>query len=68
MVSLKCPNCNKEFSKSKRQTHLVKKNNKYTCCSRKCATKFGAMLQYHPDYKWLEKAMKENVIKEYIEY
>ena len=68
MVSLKCPNCNKEFSKSRRQTHLVKKNNKCTCCSRKCASKFGTMLQYHPDDERVKKAIEENVIEEYIEY
>lgn len=35
MVTLVCPACNEEFTKERRQTHIVK-GGKPTVCSRKC--------------------------------
>ena len=39
MVLLKCPVCEKEFSREKRQTHLVKSKINVTYCSRSCMGK-----------------------------
>lgn len=36
-VVLECPVCTKSFERKRNQTHLVKKRNKTTCCSRSCA-------------------------------
>lgn len=36
-VILKCPNCGAEFLRLRRKTHLVKKKNTYTACSRSCS-------------------------------
>lgn len=36
MVTLRCPVCDKQFSRERRQTHLFKKT-RHTCCSRKCS-------------------------------
>lgn len=41
MVDLICPICYTEFTKERRQTHLVKKNCKFTCCSRSCSAKLS---------------------------
>lgn len=44
MVDLICPICEKQFTKERRQTHLVKKRNKSTCCSRSCSAKKSNMV------------------------
>ena len=46
-VNLKCPWCNSLFNRERRQTHLVKIKNKFTCCSRKCGGKFSSHIQYN---------------------
>ena len=33
----RCPVCKKEFEREKRKSHLSKKDNKVTCCSRTCS-------------------------------
>ena len=67
IIVLKCPNCGKIFEKSKRETHLVK-SGKYTGCSRKCSSTFGTLIQHNPNDERIKKAIKENIIKEYIKY
>lgn len=67
MVTLKCPSCNIVFEREKRQTHL-QKGGQYTGCCRKCSTTFGALLQHNPSDIKLQKALKNNVIKEYIKH
>ena len=47
IVNLKCPWCGNMFSREKRQTHLVKTKNKYTCCSKKCKGKLSSFIQYN---------------------
>lgn len=37
IVLLQCPSCGNIFEREKRQTHLCKKKNKFTYCSRKCS-------------------------------
>ena len=39
MVTLICPGCGEEFTRERRQTHLVKGYKNPTACSRSCATK-----------------------------
>lgn len=68
MVELKCPNCGKTFSRRKKNTHLTIKSRTYTACSRKCASTFGALKQYHPDSDFVINGLKDNVIKEYISF
>lgn len=59
LVKLICPICNKEFEREYRQTHLVKKANKYTFCSRKCAGK-SANVDIPKDF--------QNVVEIYRKY
>ena len=40
MVCFRCP-CGKQFEREKRQTHLIKKKNKSTYCSRRCSGKYS---------------------------
>lgn len=40
-VTLICPNCNSEFTRSKNQTHLIKKKQLRTFCSRSCGVSFN---------------------------
>lgn len=61
-VLLKCPGCKKQFTIEKRQSFLVKKTNA-TCCSRKCIGKYTALNKEDK-----EIAIKENLIKEFVEY
>lgn len=37
IVTLICPSCGESFEKERRNTHLVKPNQKYTYCSRQCS-------------------------------
>ena len=64
-VILKCPGCGKIFIKDRRHTHLSKKRNKVTCCSRPCT---GRWKKIKEDIIEMNKRMQENVIREYIEY
>ena len=57
-VKLKCPICNNIFDKEKRQTHLRKKKNVATFCSRSCSAKFSKN----------KVSIENNVIEEYIKY
>ena len=41
MVTLICPVCEISFDRPKNQTHLIKKRNRTTCCSRSCSGKYG---------------------------
>ena len=67
MVVLKCPYCGTIFEKPRRKTFLVIGGH-YSACSRKCSTTFGALLQFHPNNPKLLKALKENVVNEYIKH
>lgn len=62
MVELKCPGCGGIFVKERRQTHLVKTKNNYTCCSRECVGKFS-----HKRGKEKHDLILSNVIREYKE-
>ena len=61
VVLFKCPNCNKEFEREKRNSSLcVGKNTNITCCSKRCSGVYS-----HKTDKEKEKLIKENVIKTY---
>lgn len=68
MIELKCPNCGTIFHRRKGQTHLTKNRGTYTACSKRCSSTFGVIKQYHPDSEFVKNGLKENIIKEYIEF
>ena len=67
MVLLKCPFCKKEFSRERRNTHIIK-GGITSSCSRSCANNFKKLLLSEPNSEKVLKAIKENVIKEYTEH
>lgn len=69
VVLFKCPWCEKEFVRNKNNTHLTKPS-KYncTCCDSSCRGKLYRYIQVYGLNPELEKKMKENVIKEYLQY
>ena len=67
MVKLRCSSCGQIFYRTRRQSHLTpSRKQQYTACSRVCASKFGALLQYHPDREDILIALELNIIEEYI--
>ena len=68
MVVLKCPYCGTIFEKRKRDSFLQNNRLRYNACSKHCAAKFSALLQFHPNDPKLLQALKENVINEYIKH
>ena len=63
---LKCPNCFEVFNRPKRQTHLVKKKNKCTCCSKECRSEFWRKVQLNRlTTQQVESAISENILREY---
>lgn len=67
MVVLKCPQCDIEFEREPRQTHLTKHSN-WTTCSKKCRGKFSRRIQLHGITKEVEDAISVNVLSEYRRY
>lgn len=65
MVTLKCPECSNTFNKESRQTYLVKKNYKYTCCSPSCRGKFSRKIQLQGITHEVEMAISENLVREF---
>ena len=66
MVSLKCPECTTIFERKRGQTFLIKKNYKYTCCSRTCQAKFSRKIQLYGMTDIIQKSISENFVNEYI--
>ena len=60
---LKCPECKNIFEREKRNTH-IKKNSRYTTCSRSCRGKFVRRIQLYGETEQTKKSIKENVIEE----
>lgn len=58
MVKLECPICKKIFIRERYQTHLSKKKNTATFCSRSCSGKYSNLKN--------KISLKNNVIDEYI--
>ena len=61
IINLKCPWCGNSFSREKRQTHLVKTKNRYTCCSRKCIGKLSSFIQYNGITDNIKLALYQNI-------
>jgi hypothetical protein len=66
MVKLKCPSCSTIFDRKHRQTFLVKKNCRYTCCTRSCRSKVSRKIQLYGITDDIQQSISENLIKEYI--
>lgn len=64
MAEIKCPFCKSFVILEKRQTHLSKKNKKYTSCSRKCANLFYRKLSQGLTTE-MKKAISENIVREF---
>ena len=60
-VQLKCPWCGELFARERRQTHLVKRKNGYTCCSRKCSGKISTFIKKNGITVDIEAALLQNV-------
>ena len=68
MVELRCVECGCIFHRYRRQTHLIKKNNTYTACSRSCNGKFSRSKQLYGLTLSMENSIQHNVIKEYTSF
>lgn len=65
LVELRCPSCHALFIRHRIQTHLVKKNNSYCCCSRSCSGRFSRMIQLNGRTQAVELAISENIVREF---
>lgn len=65
---LKCPQCSKIFHRERRNTHLIIKKNKWSCCSRKCSGTFSRDIQLNGVTSKVERAISENLVREYLKY
>ena len=65
MLMIKCPGCGKIFHREKRDTHIIKKKAKYTCCSPQCRGRFSRKIQLYGVTSQVESAISENILKEY---
>lgn len=61
LIKLKCPNCEKIFIKSKRETFLVK-GGKSTFCCKLCSYSFMSIT----DKNEKERKIKENFVEEFV--
>ena len=67
MVVLKCPHCGAVFERRKGQTFL-QKGSSFTCCSARCRGKFSMKIQVHGRTAELERAISENLVRQYTAY
>lgn len=65
LVDLICPQCGKEFTKSKKNTHLSKPIQAKTFCSRSCSGKFNREFQLRGLTLRMENAISVNVVRIY---
>jgi hypothetical protein len=66
-LTLKCPWCLTLFEHPKNQSFL-QKGGSYTCCSMKCRGKFSRKIQLEGKTHEVEKAISENLVREYRKY
>lgn len=66
-VDLKCPWCEKTFTRPRNHTILVYKNMLTTSCSRSCATKFNHYLRKNGFDEWAINRINSNIIRVYYE-
>ena len=64
-VNLKCPWCRCLFNREKRQTHLIKIKNKFTCCSKKCGGKFSNIIRYNGVTDDVKLTLSQNIQGEF---
>ena len=64
MVLLKCPNCDKVFSREKRNSFVVK-GGSYSACSRHCAGKFSSILKQDDKKDYCRRQIENNLLAEY---
>jgi uncharacterized C2H2 Zn-finger protein len=64
MLLLKCPSCDKLFSKEKNKTHVIKKG-WYTTCSKTCRGKFSRKIQLFGKTHEMNIAISENIVREF---
>lgn len=65
MLELRCPQCKCVFLRSKRQTHIGKKQGKITFCSHSCRARFWRNVQLSEITHQVESAISENILREY---
>jgi len=63
-VEMKCPYCNSLFVREKRRTHLIKKTNTQTCCSKRCGNLFFRVLSKGRTPE-VEIAISGNLVREF---
>lgn len=65
LLQLRCPECKTIFIKEKRQTHVGKKQGKFTCCSKTCRGKFSRKIQLNRETDKVEDAISGNILREF---
>lgn len=68
MVELKCPECEKIFTKRKGLSFLTKGRGKYNCCSPRCRGKFSRNIQLNGLTLESQEKINTNFIKEFRQY
>lgn len=63
MVELKCPYCQNNFIREKRQTYLQRSKGNYTCCSRKCVGRFTNLSKTEQS-----KRLSQMFVREFKQY
>lgn len=66
-VELKCPSCNTIFHKEKRLCHIAKRGF-FSSCSNTCRGQFSRKIQLQGRTHEVEKAISENIVREYKVY
>jgi hypothetical protein len=62
---LKCPWCGVIFTRWRNKTLLVRKKNKFTCCSPSCRGKLSRKIQLFGITTEVENAISGNIVREY---
>jgi phage FluMu protein Com len=66
MVDLKCPQCDKIFTRARGQSFLGGKGTEYTTCSPRCRGKLSRYIQLHGRTPKVKRAISENLVREFI--
>ncbi len=65
MVELICPFCQLKFIRQKKNTHLSKKKQVSTFCSRRCSASFYRHIQLHGITSEMQCAISVNIVRVY---
>ena len=63
-ADLRCPYCNKVFTRKYNQIFIYK-NGKYTACSRSCNAKFSHIIKQNKNSKRINDSIKNNIVRIY---